>query len=253
MGREVGLLAHRLPAIALCGRGQPRAGHRFRQEAHAQAGGRGRPLYLPGHDGRTGPPWRARSHRRRAPLDRRSVPAAQDRRGTRAGHPRVHRLQHLHLELARWRAGALHTEPDDRRGVAPRLASRAHRRGSQRSVRTGGGRRSGRARMCVVARAARLRGERRGSRRRHRRAAALRDAPAGTCRLGAGPRVASWAARAAAERDRLPRQPPQRAGDPGARQRARGHRHRLALGTPAVLRARDPGGYARGSRGVHTR
>ena len=50
----------------------------------------------------------------------------QDRRGPRAGHPRMHRLQHLHLQLARRRAGALHAEPDHRRGVAPRLASRAH-------------------------------------------------------------------------------------------------------------------------------
>ena len=42
----------------------------------------------------------ARSHRCGAAVHCRSVSAAQDRRGPGAGHPRVHRLQHLHRELA---------------------------------------------------------------------------------------------------------------------------------------------------------
>src|SRR5256885_6596711 len=45
---------------------------------------------------------------------------------------------------------------------------------------------------------------------------------------------------AAAERHHLPRQSPDGAGHPGPGQHARGHRHRIALGAPAVLGARDP-------------
>ena len=71
---------------------------------------------------------RARFHRRGAALDRRSVPAEQDRGGPARRHPRVHRLQHLRLQRQSRRAHALHAEPDERRGMAPRLASRAHRR-----------------------------------------------------------------------------------------------------------------------------
>ena len=46
------------------------------------------------------PARRARLHRRRAALDRRSLPAEQDPRGPRGRDPRMHRLQHLHFELA---------------------------------------------------------------------------------------------------------------------------------------------------------
>src|SRR6185436_14328041 len=35
-----------------------------------------------------------------AAVDRRSLPAAQDRRRARGRDPRMHRLQHLHLQLA---------------------------------------------------------------------------------------------------------------------------------------------------------
>src|SRR5580658_9409723 len=128
-------------AVALCRRGQPRGDHRFRQETHRPSGGRGRALHFARHHGEPDQARGARPDRCRPPLDRRPVPAAQDRRRARAGHPRVHRLQHLHLQLARRRAGALHAEPDDRRGVAARLAPRAHRAGGQQCCSAGGGRR----------------------------------------------------------------------------------------------------------------
>ena len=63
--------------------------------ADQQARGRRRPLHLAGHDGADDPRRRARPDRRRPAVDRRPVPAAQDRRGPVRGHPRVHRLQHL--------------------------------------------------------------------------------------------------------------------------------------------------------------
>ena len=40
----------------------------------------------------------------------------------------MHRLQYLHLELARLRSGPLHAKPHHRRGMAARLASGARRR-----------------------------------------------------------------------------------------------------------------------------
>ena len=120
-----------------------------------------------------------------AALHRRPVPAAQDQRGPRAGHPRVHRLQHLHLQLARRRAGALHAEPDHRRGVAPRLAPGAHRARRQQRLGPHRRRRPCRSRMRALPRAPRLRGERRRGRRGHRRPPALRDAAARTCASGA--------------------------------------------------------------------
>ena len=54
------------------------------RRADRQAGRRRRPLHLAGHDAAPDPPRRARSHRRRAPLDRRSFPADQDPRGARS-------------------------------------------------------------------------------------------------------------------------------------------------------------------------
>ena len=59
---------------------------------------------------------------RRSPT--RSCP--QDRGGPLRRHPRVHRLQRLHLARRDRRATrSLHAEPDRRRGVPPRLAPRA--------------------------------------------------------------------------------------------------------------------------------
>ena len=90
-----------------------------------QAGGRRRPLHLARYDGLADPPRRARPDRRGAALDRRSVPAEQDRRGPRGRDPRMHRLQYLHLQLARRRAGSLHAEsrPRARNGGAAGIPS----------------------------------------------------------------------------------------------------------------------------------
>ena len=67
----------------------------LRQDRDQQAGGRRRPLHLARHDGFADPARRARFHRRRAPLDRGSLPAQQDRQRRRRRHSRMHRLQCL--------------------------------------------------------------------------------------------------------------------------------------------------------------
>ena len=64
-----------------------------------------------------------RSHRLCATVDRRSVPAQEDRGRAPGGHPRVHRLQHLRLRRLHHVADPMHAEPDDGRGVAQGLAS----------------------------------------------------------------------------------------------------------------------------------
>ena len=253
MGCEAGLVADRLRPVAIRARGQPRADHRVRQEAHTQAGGRRRPFHLPGHHGRSDQTRRARSDRRRATLDRGSVSSQEDRRGPRAGHPRVHWLQHLHLELARRSPGEVHAEPDHRRRMAPRVASRTGRPVGQHILRSGGRRRSRGPRVCADARPARLRGHPRRGSRRARRPVAFRDAPARIGSLGTRPRLAPWSIAAAAERKHLPRQPPVSRRHPGTGQHARGHCHRFTLGTPVVLGAGDSGGQTRGARGLHAR
>ena len=53
----------------------------FRQAGHQQAGGHRGPLHLARHDGQPDQAWGHRFHRRRAPFDRRPVPAGQDRSG----------------------------------------------------------------------------------------------------------------------------------------------------------------------------
>ena len=60
----------------------------------------------------------------RAPVDRGSVPAREDRGGPVRRYPRVHRLQHLRLRRRHDRPDSLHAEPDHGRGMAARLASR---------------------------------------------------------------------------------------------------------------------------------
>ena len=63
---------------------------------------------------------------RRGPaIDRRPLPAEEDRGGTDRGHPRVHRLQHLLCPQQSRRADSLHPESDHGRGAPPRLAPRA--------------------------------------------------------------------------------------------------------------------------------
>ena len=93
------------------------------RQPHRQAGRRGRAHHQPRHDGRDHQLGPVRHHRRGASVDLRSVPAQQDRRGPARGHPRVHRLQPVHLALGDRRpADGLHPERDRRRGVPPRLA-----------------------------------------------------------------------------------------------------------------------------------
>ena len=82
----------------------------------------------PRHDGRGDPLRAVRHHRRRPAVDRRPVPAEEDRGGPPRRHPRVHRLQRLRLAVRAGRpADRLHAERDDRRGVPPRLAPGAVR------------------------------------------------------------------------------------------------------------------------------
>ena len=64
----------------------------------------------------------ARLHRRGAALDRRSVPAEEDRGRPDRRHPRMHRLQHLRSGDYTIDADPLHPEPDHGRGMAARLA-----------------------------------------------------------------------------------------------------------------------------------
>ena len=67
-------------------RGEPREavhGPGQGRQPHEQAGGRGRPLHKPGHDGRDHQVGPVRHHRRRAAVDLRPVPAA--RRSRRGG------------------------------------------------------------------------------------------------------------------------------------------------------------------------
>ena len=107
----------------------------FVKGAHHQARGRRRPLHLARLDGVGGDARCARPHRRRAPVDRRSAPAAQDPRGSARRDPRVHRLQHLRGHRPEVAADPLHPEPDDGRGVAALVAPRADPRAAQRLAR----------------------------------------------------------------------------------------------------------------------
>ena len=92
IARDLGFAIHR--------RRQPRTGDRFRQVVDEKAGCRRRPLHLAGCDGVANPPRRARPHRRRASVDCRPISAEEDPGRARGRNPRMHRLQHLHFELA---------------------------------------------------------------------------------------------------------------------------------------------------------
>ena len=108
-------------------RGEPReALHRPDQgrEPHQQAGRRRRAGHQPRHDGGDHLLGPVRHHRRGASVDLGPVPAQEDRGGTVRRHPRVHRLQSVHLPMGDRRpADGLHPERDRRRGVPPWLAS----------------------------------------------------------------------------------------------------------------------------------
>ena len=90
------------------------------QAADDEAGRRRRPLHLARPDGADGARGRARPRRRRAPVDRGSVPAGEDRGGPLRRHPRVHRLQHLRLRRRhdRRRSAARRTRRWARSGAA---------------------------------------------------------------------------------------------------------------------------------------
>ena len=144
-----------------------------RQGGREEAGARRRPLHEPRPDGRGDHVRLARHHRHLPPVDLRPVAPAQDRRGTPGRHPRVHRLQHLHLALGDRRPAAhLHAERDRGRGVPARLASREVRAGQERRQRRARRRRRpGRDGVRDGARQARHapRAPRRGRRRHGRR------------------------------------------------------------------------------------
>ena len=106
------------------------------QGGHEEARARRRPLHEPRRDGRGDRERLARHHRHLPPLDLRPVPPPEDRRGPPRRHPRVHRLQHLHLPLGDRRpAPHLHAERDRGRGVPARLASGEVRAGRERRQR----------------------------------------------------------------------------------------------------------------------
>ena len=88
-----------------------------------------------------------RHHRRGAPLDLRSLAAEEDRGRPLRRHPRLHRLQCLHLALGNRRpADDLHAECDRRRGIPPWLASGKIPQERLRRFRAGGRRRPSRGR-----------------------------------------------------------------------------------------------------------
>ena len=70
----------------------------LREAADHQAGGRRRPLHLARHHGLADQARHPRLHRRRPALDRRSLPAQEDRGRPDRRDPRMHRLQHLRVQ-----------------------------------------------------------------------------------------------------------------------------------------------------------
>ena len=97
------------------------------EEDRQGAGGECRPLHRSRRDGARPPLRPVRHHRLRPALDRRSLPAAQDRRRPDRRHPRMHRLQPVHLPLRAQRRHRLHPESDGAGGIPARLASGAGR------------------------------------------------------------------------------------------------------------------------------
>ena len=142
------------------------------------------------------PARRARSDRRRAPLDRRSRSCRS--KIDEGREQDIRECIGCNICISSWHDSVpvrCTQNPTHRRGVAPRLAPGAHRAGRQRGLGAHRGRRSGRPRVRADARAARLRGDAGGSRRGDRRPAALRDPAAGTGHLGPRARLAPRPAR----------------------------------------------------------
>ena len=92
LGRPARLLRRRRALLALRQGGRPGALRCLREEDHQQAGGRRRPLHLARYHGVAGEARHPRHDRRRPPVDRRSLPAPEDRRRSPRRHPRMHRL-----------------------------------------------------------------------------------------------------------------------------------------------------------------
>ena len=122
-------------------------------------------------------------------------------------HPRMHRLQHLHIVQRQRRAHALHPEPDRRRGMAARLASRTYRARDERRQSAGGRWRSVRPGVRASAGSTRLPGQ---TRRGEERAGWARAARGGSTRPGRMEpcaRLAAWPITPAGERGDLSSQP----------------------------------------------
>ena len=173
------------------------------QGADHEARRRRRPVHVGRHDGADGARRRARPDRGGAAVDRRSVPAQEDRGGAVGGHPRVHRVQHLRHRATRPR----------RRSAAPRTRAWA-RSGGGAGTRSGSGRRSP-TRACSSSAAgpagleaammlgqARLRGRAGRGRRRAGGRVARRGAAARARRLDPRGRLPPQPARAAAATSR---------------------------------------------------
>ena len=214
--------------VALLQGQPPEALGQGREEHRQRAGAGRRPGHQPrrhGADRDVGP---GRHHRRRPALDRRPLPAQQDRRGPPRRYPRVHRLQHVHLALGDRRAAAdLHPERDLHGGVPARLAPGEVREGGGPLLGPRGGRRAGRDGVRPCAGRARLRRASARGRRRDRRQRALHPALPRPRRVGPG--------------DQLPPDPARQAEDGGG-----AHRHRRnERGRRAHLRRRPGGGCGR--------
>ena len=154
--RRVGLrrrrVGERLVDVAVRAGGVARAVRPRPEGAHLQARRRRRPVHVARHDGADGARRRARHDRRRPAVDRRPVPAEEDRGGPARGHPGVHRLQHLRLGRRHDQPDPVHPEPVDGRGVAARMAPGADAAQDVRRVRARRRRGPGRARGGDVAR-----------------------------------------------------------------------------------------------------
>ena len=146
-------LGGRLRHVAVRRGGRPGGVRARPQAADDQAGRRRRALHVGRHDGADGARRDPRPHRCGAAVDRRPVPAREDRGRALRRHLRVHRLQHLRLRRCH----------DRRRSAAPRTRPWA-RSGAAAGIRSASGRRR-RTRPCWSSARARP-----GSRRRTRSA-----------------------------------------------------------------------------------